>query len=181
MRLLAIAGSLRRGSYNRALLDAARVEVPVGVEFVVWGGLRGIPPYDEDREDSPPAAVAELKDEIARSDAVLFATPEYNASVPGVLKNALDWVSRPYATNVVRGKRVAVIGASQGLFGAVWAQADLRKILASIGADVVDVKLAVPTAHEAFTEDGRLADPHLAHTLGTVVNHLVHPVAARAA
>jgi chromate reductase len=181
MRLLAISGSLRRGSYNRALLDAARAELPLGVDFVLWNSLVEIPPYDEDRDGSPPAAVAALKSEIARSDAVLFATPEYNASVPGVLKNALDWVSRPHATNVLRRKPVAVIGASQGLFGATWAQADLRKVLASMGADVVDAKLAVGRAHEAFTDDGRVADPQLADALRAVVDQLVRPAAARAA
>jgi chromate reductase len=181
MRLLAISGSLRRGSYNRVLLDAASAELPADIEFVAWSGLADIPAYDEDRDGSPPPPVARLKREIARSDAVLFATPEYNASVPGALKNALDWVSRPYATNVLRGKPVAVIGASQGLFGAIWAQADLRKVLASMGAEVVDAELAVARAQEAFADDGRLADPRLADALRAVVDQLVRPIAARAA
>ena len=181
MRVLAISGSLRRGSDNRALLAAARAEFPADVEFVVWNGLVEIPPYDEDRDGLPPAAVDELKSEIARSDAVLFATPEYNASVPGALKNALDWVSRPFATNVLRRKPVAVIGASQGLFGAIWAQADLRRVLASMGAEVVDAELAVGRAYEAFTDDGRVADPQLADALRAVVDQLVRPATARAA
>ena len=131
MRLLAISGSLRRRSYNRALLDAAALECGPGVDFVFWSGLGAIPAYDEDEE--PPRSVALLKEEIAAADAVLFATPEYNASVPGALKNALDWVSRPFQANPLRGKPVAVIGASQGVFGAAWAQAELRKILGTIG------------------------------------------------
>ena len=98
--------------------------------------------------------------------------------MPGVLKNALDWVSRPFATNVLRRKPVAVIGASQGLFGAIWAQADLRRVLASMGAEVV---VAVGRAYEAFTDDGRVADPQLADALRAVVDQLVRPATARAA
>ncbi len=103
MRLLAISGSLRSGSYNSALLEAAAAESPSNVEFVVWRGLADIPAFNEDLGTVPPA-VAALRREIARSDAVLIATPEYNASVPGALKDALDWVSRPFATNVLRNK-----------------------------------------------------------------------------
>ena len=128
MRILAISGSLRRGSYNGALLEAASAECPADVEFVVWRGLADLPAFDQDLETAPePLSVATLKGEIARSDAVLISTPEYNASVPGALKNALDWASRPFAANVLRGKPVAVIGASTGLFGAVWAQAEVRR------------------------------------------------------
>ena len=110
MRLLAISGSLRRTSYNRALLDAAAAECGPEIEFVFWNHLDSIPAYNEDVEIQP-ESVALLKDEITRADAVLFATPEYNASVPGSLKNALDWISRPFADNPLREKRVAVIGA----------------------------------------------------------------------
>src|SRR5262245_36321948 len=100
MRLFAISGSLRRGSYNAALLDLAAAERPPGVEFVVWRGLADVPAYDEDTDVEPaPRAVAALRAEIERADAVLIATPEYNASVPGALKNALDWSSRPYSAN----------------------------------------------------------------------------------
>ncbi|HSC90198.1 MAG TPA: NAD(P)H-dependent oxidoreductase [Gaiellaceae bacterium] len=179
MRVLAISGSLRRGSYNSALLGAAAAECP-HAEFVVWRGLADIPAYDEDLDLVPPA-VAELRDEIARSDAVLIATPEYNASVPGALKNALDWASRPFATNALRNKPVAVIGASQGLFGAVWAQADLRRVLATIGARVDDRELPVARAHEAFTADGRLRDPGLATILRAIVDDLICRTAQRAA
>ena len=155
MRLLAISGSLRRGSYNAALLDAAAAECPTDVEFVVWRGLADVPAYDEDIDITPaPRPVAALRAEIERADAVLIATPEYNASVPGALKNALDWASRPVMTNVFRGKPVAVIGASTGAFGAVWAQAETRKVLGLIGARVVPVELAVGHAAE------RLAEPN---------------------
>src|ERR1700710_44933 len=128
MRVLGISGSLRRDSHNTELLRAAATLLPSGVEFELYDGLRNIPPYDEDENGTQVAAVNDLKKRIAEADAVLFATPEYNHSIPGHLKNALDWVSRPHATNTLRGKPVAVIGASTGMFGAVWAQAELRKV-----------------------------------------------------
>jgi chromate reductase len=148
MRILGISGSLRSDSHTTELLRAAATQLPSGVEFELYDGLRAIPPFDEDEESNPPAAVVALREKIAEVDAVLFATPEYNHSIPGHLKNALDWVSRPMATNSLRNKPVAVIGASTGMFGAVWAQAELRKVLAAIGARVVDRELPVPTADE---------------------------------
>ena len=182
MRLLGISGSLRRGSYNAVLLDAAAAECPSGVEFVVWRGLADVPAYDEDVDVVPsPLPVAALRAEIERADAVLIATPEYNASVPGALKNALDWASRPYAANVLRHKRVAVIGASTGLFGAVWAQADLRKVLRTMGASVLEAGLSVPAAHAAFTVEGRLREPELALALRRIVDELLERTVERAA
>jgi chromate reductase len=121
------------------------------VEFEIYDGLQDIPPFDEDveREDgNAPEPVQRLRAAIGEADAVLFATPEYNSSIPGVLKNGLDWVSRPFATNTLRNKPVAVMGASTGMFGAVWAQAELRKVLAAIGSRVVDREIPVPTADE---------------------------------
>jgi chromate reductase len=173
MRLLAISGSLRQRSYNSALLHAAAVECPPTAEFIVWRGLGAVPPYNEDLDEAP-AAVVELREEIARSDAVLIAKPEYNGSIPGVLKNALDWASRPFPDNCLRDKPVAVIGASTGLFGAVWAQAELRKVLRAIGASVLETELAVATAHDAFTADRRLREPQLAGALRGIVCDLVH-------
>lgn len=122
--------------------------------------IKAIPAFDEDDEaraggDDIPA-LRTIRHQIARADAVLMATPEYNASVPGALKNALDWISRPIATNVLRNKPVAVIGASTGLFGAVWAQAELRKILQTIGAKVIDRELALAQAHQQFDGHGSL-------------------------
>ena len=173
MLLIAIAGSLRDGSYNRALLEAAAAERPRGVEFEWWDGLELVPAYDEDRDGpSAPLAVAELRRTLASADAVLIATPEYNASIPGALKNALDWASRPFPDNCLRGKPVAVIGAGTGLFGAVWAQAELRKVLKWIGAAVLDDELRVPTAHEAFAGGGGLSDPELAARLRSIVHRL---------
>jgi chromate reductase len=180
MRLLAISGSLRRDSLNTLLLDAASRTVPARVDVVRWCGLAEIPAFDEDVE-TVPDAVAALRAELARADAVLFATPEYNGSVPGALKNALDWVSRPAGRGALRDKPVAVIGASQGLFGAVWAQAELRKILGVMGARVDTRDLPVGRAQEAFSVDGRLADARLAATLEAIVLDLVLGAERRAA
>src|ERR687888_2700954 len=132
MRVLGISGSLRRDSYNSGLLRAAADVLPSGVDLEVFDGLKAIPPYDADDDtELAVAPVTALREAIAAADAVLIATPEYNASIPGVLKNALDWASRPFPDNVLRNKPVAVIGASTGMFGAVWAQAEARKVLAS--------------------------------------------------
>ncbi len=160
MRVLGISGSLRRDSHNTRLLRAAGELIrKQGAEFEVFDGLKAIPPYDEDDDvEDGPAAVARLRRAIAGADALLFATPEYNSSIPGVLKNAVDWASRPLVTNSLRNKPVAVIGASTGMFGAVWAQAELRKVLGAAGARVTDVELAVGHAHEHLDADGRLAD-----------------------
>jgi chromate reductase len=161
MRVLGISGSLRRDSHNMALLRAAgELAEEEGAEFEVFDGLKAIPPYDEDDNvGNGPAAVAHLRQAIAGADAVLFATPEYNSSIPGVLKNAVDWASRPIDTNPLRNKPVAVIGASTGMFGAVWAQAELRKVLGATGARVTEVELAVGHAHEHLDAAGHLADP----------------------
>ena len=160
MRVLAISGSLRRESTNTRLLRAAAEEAPDGVEVVLWDGLREIPPYDSDNDVVPgPPTVEAFREAVYDADAVLIATPEYNFSVPGALKNAVDWASRPLATNVFRNKPVAVIGASSGMFGAVWSQAELRKILGqAMGAKVADVEVAVGRAFEKFDEHGRLVD-----------------------
>jgi chromate reductase len=180
MKVLGISGSLRRESHNTALLRAAAELLPGGADLEIWGGLRGVPPYDEDDDaEQAPAAVASLRDAIAGADAILFASPEYNHSVPGQLKNALDWASRPLATSPLRNKPVAVVGASRGAFGAVWAQAELRKVLAATGARVVDGEVAVGHAHERFGPEGRLEDEPLRRQLGEVVEALVAVTRAR--
>jgi len=155
MKILGISGSLRRGSYNTSLLGVAAGLLPDNVEFELWGGLKEVPPYDEDDDtEEAPAAAAALREAIAGADAVLFATPEYNSSVPGQLKNAIDWASRPLATNPLRNKPVAVVGGSTGVFGAVGA----------------------PTR---FDEGGRLVDENLLEQLEEVVAGLVAAAAAR--
>jgi len=177
MKILGIAGSLRQDSWNRKLLLSAQELLPDGVELELWDGLKAIPPYDEDDDRDPaPAAVAELRSAIAGADAILFATPEYNSSIPGQLKNALDWVSRPYATTPLRNKPVAVVGASSGLFGAVWAQAELRKVLGAIGARVFESGVAVGQAQNQFGDDGRLLQSQFRDELGGVVAGLLELV-----
>src|SRR5436305_9908933 len=159
MRVLAISGSLRDDSNNTALRRALREEAPEGVDVEIWQGLKVIPPYDQDDDVVPgPAPVEAFRELVREADAVFFATPEYNSSVPGALKNALDWASRPLATNVFRNKPVAAISSSAGAFGGVWAAAELRKVLGAMGARVTDVELAVGHAGEKVDADGRLVD-----------------------
>jgi chromate reductase len=175
MRILGIVGSLREDSYNAKLLRAAGELVDAaGVEFVAYERLKAVPPYDQDDDVEPaPEAVSRLRDTVSSADAILFATPEYNSSVPGQLKNALDWVSRPIATNPLRNVPVAVIGASTGMFGAVWAQAELRKVAAAIGARVLEVDLPVGHAHTRFDDDGNLTDETIREQLAAVVGSLI--------
>ncbi len=172
MKVLGISGSLRSDSYNTALLRNAPVELEL------WDGLRSIPPYDEDDDIEPaPPTVAQMRAAVDGADAILIATPEYNASVPGQLKNAIDWLSRPRATSVLRNKPVAVVSASTGMFGAVWAQAELRKVLAAAGARVIENGVAVGHAHERFDVDGALTDDEARAQLGDVVERLVYEAA----
>jgi len=178
MRILGISGSLRRGSHNRKLLRAAGALLPPGVEFAEWDGLAGIPAFDEDLETTPPEPVLEFFAAIEQADALLIATPEYNASLPGALKNAIDWASRPFPENVLRGKPTAVIGASTGLFGAVWAQAEVRKTMKASGAHILESELPVGMADYAFAEDGSLADPELTQRLKDLLGDLVREVTA---
>jgi chromate reductase len=175
MKVLGISGSLRRDSYNTALLRAAQARLPAGVELELWDGLKAIPPYDEDDDtDRAPAAVADLRAAIADADAVLISTPEYNSSIPGHLKNALDWVSRPLAKNPLRNKPVAVIGASTG---AVWAQAELRKVLSAIGARPIESELAV--GHAPTRIEGEQLEESVAEGLDYVVGQIVAAVYER--
>jgi chromate reductase, NAD(P)H dehydrogenase (quinone) len=178
-RILGISGSLRRYSHNTSLLSAAAEAAGPDIQFELYDRLKEVPPYDEDDDVHPrPASVAGLNAAIANADAVLFATPEYNASIPGHLKNAIDWISRPVATNVLRNKPVVVIGASTGAFGAVWAQAELRKVLAALGARIVDLELPVPHAHTRFDE-GDLTDEEIRVGLADAVEALALEIRGR--
>jgi chromate reductase, NAD(P)H dehydrogenase (quinone) len=158
MRILAVSGSLREDSFNTSLLRAAAEAAPDGVELELWSGLDELPLYDEDLEADVPESVRRLRRAWAAADAILFATPEYNGSVPGGLKNAVDWASRPRAEAALRNKPVAVVGASTGQFGALWAQQDLKRILGIAGARVVGTEIPVGRADERFDADGRLLD-----------------------
>jgi chromate reductase len=164
MRILAVSGSLRAGSHNTSLLQAAVEAAPEGVEVELFdpSGIAELPVYDQDLDDATvPEPVARLREAWGAADAILFATPEYNGSVPGGLKNAVDWASRPRLEAALTGKTVAVIGASTGQFGGMWAQADLRKILGAAGARVVGDELPVTHAHQKFDAAGRLLDGEL--------------------
>jgi chromate reductase len=168
--VLLVSGSLRQASYNTALLHVAARVMGGGV----WlEGIERLPLYSEDDDERPPVPVARLRGAIAAAGAVLIATPEYNGSIPGPLKNAVDWASRPFPDNAWRDKPVAVIGASTGLFGAVWAQAELRKALRLAGARVLDAELAVGSAHVAFLPSGGLRDPLHACALRDVAAALI--------
>ena len=184
MVVLGISGSLRAGSFNTALLRAAAGLLPPAARLPLYTDLALVPPYSEILDVAPaPPPVERLRAGIESADALLIATPEYNASIPGQLKNAVDWASRPYPGSVLRRKPVAVVGASTGLFGAVWAQAELRKVLATAGADVVDDGLPVGSAHDVFDDDLTLADHELStrleQLLASLLTRAVHRVTGR--
>jgi chromate reductase len=184
MRVLGLAGSLRRDSHNSALLRAAAERLPAGAELVVYDRLAEIPPYDEDVElAGMPEPVQALRAAVREADAVLVATPEYNHSIPGVLKNVLDWVSRPAGQSALNGTPAATIGASTGMFGAIWAQAELRKVLGALGGRVIEAEL--PVAKAAELRDGPRLElpPEQAEQLEEILAELVaaaerEPVAA---
>jgi chromate reductase len=192
VKVLGISGSLRRSSHNTALLRAAAELLPPPVELEIFDGLKAVEPYDEDDDPARepgggpgdqsskasalgrgPVGARRLREAMDGADAILIATPEYNHSIPGQLKNGLDWVSRPFPDNVLRGKPAAVVGASTGMFGAVWSQAEVRKVLAASGASVIDEELPVGHADDAFTDDGRLADPELRQRYTEILDQLV--------
>ncbi|HWH45178.1 MAG TPA: NAD(P)H-dependent oxidoreductase [Thermoleophilaceae bacterium] len=161
-RIFATAGSLREGSFNWRLLRRAEEIAPEGIEFDTFTGLADIPFFSQDLEgEATPAAVLDMRARIAAADALLVATPEYNGGMPGVLKNALDWASRPAGASPVKGKPAAVIGASPGGRGAVRGQQNARDVLAAIGANVLDEELSAGRFHELPSEDGTPRDTDL--------------------
>ena len=174
MKVLGISGSLRRDSYNSALLRAAAERLPAGAELVPFERLAEIPPYDEDAElEGVPEAVAELREAIRAADAVLIATPEYNHSIPGQLKNALDWASRPAGQSALNGKPAATIGASTGMFGAVWAQAELRKVLGAMGGRVIEAELPIGHAKEQLAGERLELTPQQSEQLEEILAELI--------
>ena len=168
MKVLALSGSLRAGSYNTALARAASELAPDGIEIEVYDGLGLIPHYDEDLDQESvetPASVAELRRRIDEADALLVVTPEYNGSTTGVLKNAIDWVSARHRGSWLRNKTVAIAGATTGEYGAIWAQQDLRRVLGIAGARVIEGELPVSRAQAVFDESGELVDAIVAERL----------------
>lgn len=158
MKVLAIPGSLRRGSYNKALACNARDLAPKGIEVEIFD-LEGIPPFNQDLEKTPPDRVIAFKEEIRSADALLLCTPEYNYSVPGVLKNAIDWASRPFEESPFEGKPVAIAGASTGSMGTSRAQYHLRQICVGLGMHaLVYPELFISNADKKFSADGRMTE-----------------------
>jgi chromate reductase len=176
MRLLVIAGSLRAHSFNSALARAAADLAPAGWAVDLYEGLALLPPYDQDLDETdtaPPAAVDDLRERIESADAILVVTPEYNGSLPGVLKNAIDWTSARHRGSSLQNRTVAVAGATTGQYGAIWAQQDLRRILGIAGARVLPGELPVSRAQSVFDESGRLRDPLVAERLRAHVSALL--------
>ena len=180
MRILAISGSFRIGSHNTALARTAAALAPAGVEVELYEGLEAVPAFSQDREAVLPAPVQDLNRRIREADALLIATPEYNGSAPGALKNALDWASRPHGEAPLVGKPAAVVGASTTAFGAQWAQEQIRRALTLSGAMVIDAELAVGRA-DGKVVGGELIDREARDGLERVVSELVAAAEAVAA
>src|SRR5215211_6700449 len=173
IRILGIAGSLRRQSYNRAALRAAAELAPEGATVEIFE-LDGLPGFSEDDEQNPPEKVTELKRRIREADAVLFVTPEYNYSIPGVLKNAIDWASRPYGDSAWSGKPAAIMGASVGAIGTARAQYHLRQMFVFLNVHAVNQpEVMVANAHKHFDEDGKLTDEMAKKLIRQLLEELV--------
>ncbi|MFJ9815226.1 NAD(P)H-dependent oxidoreductase [Streptomyces sp. NPDC101151] len=175
VRILALVGSLRAGSHNRQLAEAAVKLAPEGAEVEVFEGLADIPFYNEDIdvEGNVPAAAARLRAAAQAADAFLLFSPEYNGTIPAVLKNAIDWLSRPYGAGAFAGKPVAVIGTAFGQYGGVWAQDDARKAVGIAGGNVIeDIKLSIPGSVTRFADTHPVDDAEVAAQLTEVVARL---------
>jgi len=173
IRILGIAGSLRRDSYNRAALRAATALVPEGATLETFE-LDGIPIFNQDEDQNPPAKVAELKRRIREADAILFVTPEYNYSVPGVLKNAIDWASRPYGDSAWNGKPAAIMGASPGILGTARAQYHLRQILVFLNMFPINQpEVMIGNAAARFDKEGNLTDETTKDFIRQLLQNLV--------
>jgi chromate reductase, NAD(P)H dehydrogenase (quinone) len=173
VHILGFAGSLRKSSFNRALLREALELVPEDAKLDVFD-LEGIPPYNQDLENEPPEKVKEFKAKIRGADAILIATPEYNYSIPGVLKNAIDWASRPYGDNVLEGKPVALMGASVGMLGTARAQYHLRQTFVFLDMHPINrPEVMVPFASDKVDQNGRLTDPKTKKKIRELLESLI--------
>lgn len=178
--ILGIAGSLRKASYNRWALRAAQKLVPQGVALEIFE-LDGIPPFNQDEEKNPPARVTEFKSRIRAADAVLIVTPEYNYSIPGVLKNAIDWASRPYGDSAWDGKPVAVMGASVGALGTARAQYHLRQCFVFLDMQAVNQpEVMIGNAAQRFDAQGNLTDETSRKLVSRLLAALAEKARARA-
>ncbi|MFE0512843.1 NADPH-dependent FMN reductase [Streptomyces sp. NPDC058964] len=183
VRILALVGSLRAGSTNRRLAEAAVKHAPEGAELALFEGLGDIPFYNEDIdvEGSVPEAAVQLREAAQAADAFLLFSPEYNGTIPAVLKNAIDWLSRPYGAGAFGGKPVAVVGTAFGQFGGAWAQDEARKAVGIAGGKVLeDVKLSIPGSLTRFAETHPADDAEVAAQLTEVVARLHGNVGAAA-
>ncbi|HEX8558796.1 MAG TPA: NAD(P)H-dependent oxidoreductase [Pyrinomonadaceae bacterium] len=173
VRILGIAGSIRRQSYNRAALRAAAELAPEGAAVEVFE-IDGIPGFSEDDERNPPDKVVELKRRIREADAVLFVTPEYNYSIPGVLKNAIDWASRPYGDSAWSGKPAAIMGASIGALGTARAQYHLRQVMVFLNMFPINQpEVMIGAANERFDAEGNLTDEQTREFIRLLLHNLV--------
>jgi len=173
MKILGIAGSIREGSYNRAMLRAAQSLVPEGATIETFD-IKGLPGFSQDDETNPPAQVVELKQLIRDADAILFVTPEYNYSVPGVLKNAIDWASRPYGDSAWTRKPVAIMGASVGTLGTARAQYHLRQMFVFLNMFAVNQpEVMISQAHKHFDTEGNLIDDAAKKLIRQLLEELV--------
>jgi chromate reductase len=173
IKILGIAGSLRRRSYNKGALRAAQQLCPEGAAIEVFD-LDGIPPFNQDEEKNVPAKVSEFKRKIRGADAILLATPEYNYGMPGVLKNAIDWASRPYGDNAWSGKPVALMSAALSMGGGVRAQYQLRQAFVFLNMEaVVQPEVAIASAPERFDKEGNLTDETSKKLVGQLLRNLV--------
>jgi NAD(P)H-dependent FMN reductase len=177
-RILALVGSLRVGSYNKQLAEAAIKHAPDGVAVDICGDLADVPFYNEDIDRPGAVAAADwLRVEVQGADALLLVTPEYNGSIPASLKNAIDWISRPYGAGTISGKPLAVIGVSHGRFGGVWAHEDARKVARVAGASVLDdVTLSVPDGATRFATTHPAHDDEIAHSMPSILAALATAV-----
>ena len=180
-RILALVGSLRAGSYNKQLAEAAVKYAPEGVDVDIFDSLADVAFYNEDIDRPGAVATADrLRVEVQSADALLFVTPEYNGTIPASLKNAIDWISRPYGAGVISGKPVAVIGVSNGRYGGVWAHDDTRKAASIAGANVLDdVTLSVPHGTTRFATIHPAHDDEIAHAMPTILAALAAAVPNR--
>jgi chromate reductase, NAD(P)H dehydrogenase (quinone) len=176
VEIAAIAGSLRSASWARSLLRATASRQPDNVRVTVWNGLGAVPLFNEDAEDPVPAGVEAMRQLIERSDALLIATPEYNGAIPGVLKNALDWASRPYGESVLTHMPVAVVGTSPLPSGAASALCDVQEVLSVLRAEVVEADLAVGQVHTRIGAEDEISDPELAARVTKVLVKLARAV-----
>ena len=177
IKILGIAGSVRKASFNKSALRAAQKLVPEGASIEIFD-IDGLPGFNQDEEKNPPAKVTELKAKIRAADAILFVTPEYNYSIPGVLKNAIDWASRPYGDSAWNGKPVAVMGASVGVIGTARAQYHLRQVFVFLDMHAVNQPEVMINASKSFDEQGNLTDQQTRDLIGKLLANLVKKAAA---